>query len=156
MGCRRTANDGLTDEGPSPALRCISLILFSFSQSILMLRVAQSPSLARLAHRMSYFRYFGPTAIVPGYKQMVGGIKEHRPRHPSHWISANSSGVSLSSTCGSPANPNSMPTIPAGATIDSLEDIPFYDPTGTAPNNPLIVNIVETFFLNLGCHFPFL
>lgn len=29
-------------------------------------------------HRVPYFRYFGPTAIVPGFKQMVVSVREHR------------------------------------------------------------------------------
>ena len=28
-------------------------------------------------HRVPYFRYFGPTAIVPGFKQMVVSVREH-------------------------------------------------------------------------------
>ena len=87
---------------------------------------------------------------------MVVEVKEHRPRHSSHSMSANSSGASPSSTFGSLANPGSTPTLAAGAIIDSLEDIPFYDPNDPAPNNPLIANLVETFFLHLGCNFPFL
>jgi hypothetical protein len=30
------------------------------------------------SHRVPYFRYFGPTAIVPGFKQMVVSVREHR------------------------------------------------------------------------------
>jgi hypothetical protein len=30
------------------------------------------------SRRVPYFRYFGPTAIVPGFKQMVVSIREHR------------------------------------------------------------------------------
>jgi len=30
------------------------------------------------SHRVPYFRYFGPTAIVPGFKQMVVSVWEHR------------------------------------------------------------------------------
>lgn len=29
-------------------------------------------------HRVPYFRYFGPTAIVPGFKQMVVSVREQR------------------------------------------------------------------------------
>jgi len=31
-----------------------------------------------VSHRVPYFRYFGPTAIVPGFKQMVVSVREHR------------------------------------------------------------------------------
>lgn len=38
-----------------------------------------SPSgLPSQSHRVPYFRYFGPTAIVPGFKQMVVSVREHR------------------------------------------------------------------------------
>ena len=30
------------------------------------------------SHRVPYFRYFGPTAIVPGFKQMVVSVRERR------------------------------------------------------------------------------
>lgn len=29
-------------------------------------------------HRVPFFRYFGPTAIVPGFKQMVVSVRKHR------------------------------------------------------------------------------
>lgn len=30
------------------------------------------------SHQVPYFRYFGPTAIVPGFKQMVVSVRERR------------------------------------------------------------------------------
>jgi hypothetical protein len=36
------------------------------------------PPLHVESHRVPYFRYFGPTAIVPGFKQMVVSVREHR------------------------------------------------------------------------------
>jgi hypothetical protein len=40
---------------------------------------SQSPPFAPLeSRRVPYFRYFGPTAIVPGYKQMVVSVRDHR------------------------------------------------------------------------------
>jgi hypothetical protein len=38
----------------------------------------RSPPLHTDSNRVPYFRYFGPTAIVPGFKQMVVSVKEHR------------------------------------------------------------------------------
>ena len=38
----------------------------------------RSPPLHAESHRVPYFRYFGPTAIVPGFKQMVVSVREHR------------------------------------------------------------------------------
>ena len=46
--------------------------------------------------------------------------------------------------------------MPAGAIIDALEDISFYEPSDPSPNDPLILKLVETFFLHLGCNLPFL
>lgn len=40
--------------------------------------LARSPPLQTESHRVPYFRYFGPTAIVPGFKQMVVSVREHR------------------------------------------------------------------------------
>lgn len=37
-----------------------------------------------------------------------------------------------------------------------MEEIPFYDQGDTAPNHKLITHLVETFFIHLGCNFPFL
>ncbi|KAG0129213.1 hypothetical protein HOY82DRAFT_488401 [Tuber indicum] len=130
----------LTDEGPSPVLRY------------------PSPPSQRLAHRMPYFRYFGPTAIVPGYKQMVVEVHDRNniPRHSSLSMSANSSVTSPASTFVSLGNPNSTPTVSSGTNSVPMEDIPFYDPSDPAPNNPLIAHLVETFFSHLGCNFPFL
>ena len=117
-----------------------------------------SPPSQRLAHRMPYFRYFGPTAIVPGYKQMVVEVHDRNniPRHSSLSISANSSVTSPASTFGSLGNPNSTPTVSSGTNSVPMEDIPFYDPGDPAPNSPLIAHLVETFFSHLGCNFPFL
>ena len=35
-------------------------------------------SMASARNRVPYFRYFGPTAIVPGFKQMVVQMRDHR------------------------------------------------------------------------------
>ena len=39
-----------------------------------------SPTAVRKSerHRVPYFRYFGPTAIVPGFKQMVVSVRDRR------------------------------------------------------------------------------
>lgn len=105
---------------------------------------------------MPYFRYFGPTAIVPGYKQMVVEVKDrsNNPRHASHSTSANSSDTSPASTLGGLNNPTPASTVASGPTME--ENIPFYDQNDTAPNHRLITHLVETFFTHLGCNFPFL
>lgn len=37
-----------------------------------------------------------------------------------------------------------------------LTELPSYDATDPAPNSPLITHLCETFFLHLGCNYPFL
>lgn len=49
---------------------------------------------------------------------------------------------------GAPSVTGSEPRIVA--------DIPTYDPTDESPLSPLIKHLVETFFVHLGCNFPFL
>ncbi|KAH8157634.1 hypothetical protein CIB48_g10614 [Xylaria polymorpha] len=96
-------------------------------------------------HRVPYFRYFGPTAIVPGFKQMV--VKVRGRRRSSMSATSPSTGsiqAGLLST--------SVPDIDLG----NIEDIPFYDINDPNPVHPLILNLVETFFLRLGSNYPFL
>ncbi|POR33936.1 Putative transcriptional regulatory protein [Tolypocladium paradoxum] len=106
-----------------------------------------SPTLRRNHnHRIPYFRYFGPTAIVPGFKQMVVSVRDRR----------RSTGGSQSG-----ASPLSTPSgirgssCAAGSDI-AVEDLPAYDPSNPAPVHPLIISLVKTFFLHLGCNYPFL
>ncbi|KAJ2973914.1 hypothetical protein NUW58_g8821 [Xylaria curta] len=40
--------------------------------------------------------------------------------------------------------------------LGNIEDIPFYDVNDPNPVHPLILNLVETFFLRLGSNYPFL
>ncbi|CAK7230369.1 hypothetical protein SCUCBS95973_007549 [Sporothrix curviconia] len=42
------------------------------------------------------------------------------------------------------------------ASTGKLEDLPVYDPTDPAPVHPLITNLIKTFFVHLGCNYPFL
>ncbi|KAI0401530.1 fungal-specific transcription factor domain-containing protein [Xylaria palmicola] len=96
-------------------------------------------------HRVPYFRYFGPTAIVPGFKQMV--VKVRGRRRSSMSATSPSTGsvqAGLLST--------SVPDIDLG----NIEDIPFYEINDPNPVHPLILNLVETFFVRLGSNYPFL
>ncbi|KAF4119532.1 Fungal trans [Geosmithia morbida] len=98
-------------------------------------------------HRVPYFRYFGPTAIVPGFKQMVVSVR-HRRR---------STNGSLSDT--SPlSNPSGTgPGASTGAESDLAPDEPpAYDVSDPAPVHPLIISLVTAFFVHLGCNYPFL
>lgn len=94
-------------------------------------------------NRVPYFRYFGPTAIVPGFKQMVVQVKDHRRSLPSTTAESPASGLPLDSnaTLG-------QDRIPV--------EIPFYDATDLDPNAPLITDLCEMFFNHLGCNYPFL
>ncbi|KAI1492818.1 fungal-specific transcription factor domain-containing protein [Biscogniauxia mediterranea] len=97
------------------------------------------------SHRVPYFRYFGPTAIVPGFKQMVVKVRDRR--HNS--ISATS--PSTGSVYGgllTATNPDHE--------LGHIEDMPIYDPNDTNAVHPLILNLVETFFIRLGSNYPFL
>lgn len=127
----------------------------------------------RKALRMPYFRYFGPTAIVPGYKQMVVEVRSK----PAHSGSATAS-VGTPSSLTSPAvshaglstnnlGPNTTDhlldeELPVCHTCDQRlplsrqPELPVYDPNDTAPNHPLTTHLVKTFFEYVGCSFPFL
>ncbi|RFU73266.1 c6 transcription factor [Trichoderma arundinaceum] len=107
-----------------------------------------SPTLRRPipSRRIPYFRYFGSTAIVPGFKQMVVSVRDRRRS-----TGGSHSGASLQST------PSGV--IASGSAIDSdivREDIPAYDPNNPAPVHPLIIQLVTAFFIHVGCNYPFL
>lgn len=106
-----------------------------------------SPTLRRnYNHRVPYFRYFGATAIVPGFKQMVVSVRDRR----------RSTGGSQSAT--SPlSNPSGLrgSSIAAGSDT-AVEDMPVYDPTSQLPVHPQILSLIKTFFVHLGCNYPFL
>jgi hypothetical protein len=101
-------------------------------------------------HRVPYFRYFGPTAIVPGFKPMVVQVYRDNRRR--------SRGGSLSVAYGSPLGhgPSQAHAPCEGDFSDNLEDLPVYDVNSSAPVHPLIISLVETFFLYLGCNYHFL
>lgn len=105
------------------------------------------------SHRMPYFRYFGPTAIVPGYKQMVVNVSIHRDRRRSRGGSFSTSPTTLFPY----GSINYQQHISHAETVlDTLEDLPVYDVNDSAPVHPLIANLVKTFFVHLGCNYPFL
>ncbi|KAJ9486307.1 hypothetical protein VN97_g7046 [Penicillium thymicola] len=99
-----------------------------------------------------YFRYFGPTAIVPGFKQMVVQVRGSRKSNPS-----------TSSDSPSPIRspkPSDIPTRPLATTTDSRDsgdaNIPFYDRDDALPVSNLVSHLCELFFAHLGCSFPFI
>lgn len=101
-------------------------------------------SMASAQNRVPYFRYFGPTAIVPGFKQMVVQMKDHRR--------------SVNSISGE--SPGSNPITGITPSVSGGErppvEIPFYDATDVGPISPMITHLCETFFTHLGCNYPFL
>lgn len=98
-------------------------------------------------HRMPYFRYFGPTAIVPGFKQMVVNVQHYNRRRSRGSISATSP-LSVLSHHSAPSH--------AETVLEPLDDIPLYDPNDSTPVHPIIIGLIKTFFLHLGCSYPFL
>ncbi|KAI0099283.1 fungal-specific transcription factor domain-containing protein [Nemania sp. FL0031] len=96
-------------------------------------------------HRVPYFRYFGPTAIVPGFKQMVVKVRGRRR-----------SSMSATSPSTGSMQAGLLSTSVPDLDIGNIEDIPFYDINDVNPVHPLILNLIETFFLRLGSNYPFL
>ncbi|KAI9873259.1 MAG: hypothetical protein M1830_000615 [Pleopsidium flavum] len=107
--------------------------------------------------RVPYFRYFGPTAIVPGFKQMVVQVnkEQHRAQGaPSVHACSPASGCQAAvgdSTFGGTTTPSHSRT-----QFLTLMEIPLYDATDSVPSSPLITHLFEIFFLHLGCNYPFL
>ncbi|WYZ37099.1 hypothetical protein EsH8_II_000605 [Colletotrichum jinshuiense] len=104
-------------------------------------------------HRVPYFRYFGPTAIVPGYKQMVVSVRDRRrSTGGSVCATSPSSGSSVVQSMGL-----AMSGMPQhDEEVAAEEGLPVYDPNDPAPVHPLILHLVKTFFFHLGCNYPFL
>lgn len=96
--------------------------------------------------RVPYFRYFGPTAIVPGFKQMVVSVRDRR-RSTAGSYSGGSPLSTPSNVLGSSSHVESEVVV---------DELPAYDPGDPAPVHPLIINLVQTFFVHLGCNYPFL
>ncbi|KAI0198869.1 fungal-specific transcription factor domain-containing protein [Astrocystis sublimbata] len=96
-------------------------------------------------HRVPYFRYFGPTAIVPGFKQMVVKVRGRRR-----------SSISATSPSTGSIQAGLLSTSAPDIDLGNIEDIPFYDINDPNPVHPMILNLVETFFLRLGSNYPFL
>ncbi|KAF4450136.1 hypothetical protein F53441_6693 [Fusarium austroafricanum] len=106
-----------------------------------------SPTAVRRSesHRVPYFRYFGPTAIVPGFKQMVVSVRDRR----------RSTAGSMAGT--SPISAHSGAQGSSSAVSDVVhEELPTYDPNDPAPVHPLIISLINTFFVHMGSSYPFL
>ncbi|KAB8257228.1 fungal-specific transcription factor domain-containing protein [Aspergillus pseudonomiae] len=123
--------------------------------------VGESPESSRTSLSSSarthvpYFRYFGPTAIVPGFKQMVRVVQVRGSRK---------SNASLSSESMSPLRSPKFTDLGVGR-LNHLADsrdnrdantIPFYDRDDSLPVSNLVTHLCDLFFVHLGCNFPFL
>jgi hypothetical protein len=102
-------------------------------------------------NRMPYFRYFGPTAIMPGFKQMVVKVSE-KQHSTTGTPSVEEPFASPSSQVGTLGHGTSSQRAPEGPVPF---DPPFYDTSELKPSQ-LIVHLCETFFTHFGCSFPFL
>ncbi|KAI1769925.1 fungal-specific transcription factor domain-containing protein [Hypoxylon cercidicola] len=98
------------------------------------------------SHRVPYFRFFGPTAIVPGFKQMVVKVRDRR----------RSSISATSPSAGSSVFSGLMNSMQPDIDVGHLEDMPVYDPSDTNDVPPFILHLVDTFFIHLGSNYPFL
>ncbi|PNS17265.1 hypothetical protein CAC42_6948 [Sphaceloma murrayae] len=109
-----------------------------------------------IRNRMPYFRWLGPTAIMPGFKQMVVKVNRHGPGAPSSTEEALSPNMS-SYVLGSHPKSGSFSTtpMPIESDIRTPLSLPFYD-SSSMPPSELITHLCETFFTHLGCNFPFL
>ncbi|KAI0180754.1 fungal-specific transcription factor domain-containing protein [Hypoxylon sp. FL1284] len=98
------------------------------------------------SHRVPYFRYFGPTAIVPGFKQMVVKVRDRR----------RSSLSATSPSTGSSVFSGLMSSMQPDFDVSHLEDMPVYDPNDANDVPPLILHLVDVFFVRLGSNYTFL
>lgn len=105
------------------------------------------------SHRMPYFRYFGPTAIVPGYKQVVVNVAVSRERRLSRGSSFST--LSPGNYFGGYGVAHTRLSHPE-TILETLEDLPVYDTGDHGPVHELIITLIKTFFLHLGCNYPFL
>ncbi|KAF2150833.1 hypothetical protein K461DRAFT_202290, partial [Myriangium duriaei CBS 260.36] len=111
-------------------------------------------------NRMPYFRWLGPTAIMPGYKQMVVKVNRHGQSATSTTdeTGAMSSPDMTSLVYSAPRGSSGLSTttpLPVESDVRTPMTFPFYD-TSSMPPSELITHLCEIFFIHLGCNFPFL
>lgn len=105
---------------------------------------------ARRRQRIPYFRYFGPTAIVPGFKQNL-------PKEPSYRDPRFMRPGSSVATTPTPSHHIQPRTVQETIKdIPTLEDMPVYSTDDSKPVPEIIKVLVKTFFVRLGCNYPFL
>ncbi|KAG8624525.1 hypothetical protein KVT40_007592 [Elsinoe batatas] len=108
-------------------------------------------------NRMPYFRWLGPTAIMPGFKQMVVKVNRHGTGAASSTDENIMSPHMSTFMLGTSQKSGSFSTTPLPVESDLRTPLalPFYD-SSSMPPSELITHLCETFFTHLGCNFPFL
>ncbi|QIW96216.1 hypothetical protein AMS68_001734 [Peltaster fructicola] len=108
-------------------------------------------------NRMPYFRWLGPTAIMPGFKQMVVKIKrQDNDAGTSSADGAPALSPPLHRTSSTARAVNGLTSTPLPADeVRTPVILPFYD-TSPVPPSEMITDLAQTFFTHLGCNFPFL
>ena len=121
-------------------------------------------------NRMPYFRWLGPTAIMPGFKQMVVKVKRQDQdmarsstdggaMNAPGMVSPPSMNAGMTSTDQRTMSSMYAPTPGTAGVIDgdvrTPLNLPFYD-TSPMPPSELITHLANTFFTHLGCNYPFL
>ncbi|KAJ1338729.1 proline utilization trans-activator [Microdochium nivale] len=91
-----------------------------------------------------YFRYFGPTAIVPGFKQMVVRVQDRR------------SSLSATSPSTSSVYTGFLSSIVPDPDVSQADEPPFYDVNDHEPVSPVIMSLVDLYFVHLGSNHSFL
>lgn len=115
-------------------------------------------------NRMPYFRWLGPTAIMPGFKQMVVKVNKRQESELTRSSTEGGGAAGMKSPSLNNASTGTDPRIPSKFnttpnTVDSEIrtpiNLPFYDNSAMPPSE-LITHLGQTFFTHLGCNYPFL
>nr|POF23950.1 putative transcriptional regulatory protein [Quercus suber] len=118
----------------------------------------QEPLFSGPRNRMPYFRWLGPTAIMPGFKQMVVKVRRQDPDIARSSTDGGLLSPSLSNhNVGEPRTVSAYTNTPTvvDAELRTPLNLPFYD-TSPIPPSELITHLAHTFFCHLGCNYPFL
>ena len=106
---------------------------------------------------MPYFRWLGPTAIMPGFKQMVVKVTHQESNNViSSNHSAGEPGGLRSPSAHRDASILSTAPLPLDTDTRASSTLPFYDNSSFTPPSELVTHLWNTFFSHLGCNFPFL
>lgn len=87
--------------------------------------------------RIPFFRWFGPTGIAPGYKKMLFDVRKPASELPEI-----------------ESNPESGSEVAVTAKQDEPMP-PLFEEDGITPVAHVLYPLLDIFFDNYGCHFPF-